>query len=199
MFGAPIALGAILGVAQGLTSTRVDSGTSSGLVGPSVLGAFFLAPLLTAAFIRRAYGTFAAAMDELGLPKLAGGGAGVAALAFVPIALTIAGLIGWINGLAITDREQLVECSAGAPWHRTRKGTDMGWSMTYSCDVDGERLHSTIEQPARPDVAEGGTFHLRLARGRFGYWVRLAAPAFGSSPPSPLPSNAPTLAPAPGE
>jgi hypothetical protein len=75
------------------------------------------------------------------------------------------------------DHAQVVECKVGSVWHRTRKDKDMGWNVSYTCDVQGDHLVGTVENlTARPDVTEGGPIHFRAARGRLGRWVRLSAP-----------------------
>jgi hypothetical protein len=144
-----------------------------------VLG-LILAPLLALAVLRRAYGSLTEAMDEVGATKLYVGLGAATIVGLVPAALGVYGVLSWANGFAISDREKLVECKAGMAWHVTRKGTDLGWHLPYSCDRDGEHLIGMLESKARPTVPEGSAFKIKAARGRLGYWVKLEEPVLTS-------------------
>lgn len=177
LFGVPVLLGAIWGIAQALHATQLGGRESSGLIGPSLLASLLLSPLLTLGFVRRSYGTLAAAAESAGLPKLLGSIAALAAIALIPTALTVSGLVTWFNGLGIDSREEEVECTVISTWHRIRKGTDLGWHMSYSCPIDGETLLGSIDHlSSRPEVGKGDAVRFRAARGRFGIWVRRSEP-----------------------
>jgi hypothetical protein len=187
LFGFPVAIGAIWGVAQIFYTTSLGGQETSGVMGPSIVVALFVAPLLAMGFVRRSYRTLNAAIESAGLSKVLVIGFAASAVALIPAALSVAGFIHWLNGVGADSRVQIVECKVGSVWRRMRKGVDMGWQMSYSCDVDGEHLIGTVGPlRTRPDVVEGGGVRFRAARGRVGYWIRLGEPMAPSAPP-PLP------------
>jgi hypothetical protein len=174
LFGLPLLVGSVWGIAQSLYSSPLgeqESGKARLVV------TLFLVPLIALGFLRRAYGSLSDAVEGEGLVKVGGIFVLVSAIVLVPTSLTISGIVTWLNGMAIDGREQDVQCTAGSAWHRTRKGTDMGWHLSYSCELGGETIRGAIEHlHDRPEAAEGGPVRFRAARGRFGHWLRLSDP-----------------------
>lgn len=174
VFAVPLGVAAAWGVWQATQTAIIGDARPWRAAG--VL-AVLTAPLVGVAFVRRRYLTLEAAIDELGGAKAFLVGALVAVVALVPTALGFFGAIGAINTAGLDAREESIACTVGSIWHRTRADKDLGWQMSYWCDVRGEHLTDSLERlPARPDLVEGGIVHVRAARGRLGYWIRLGEP-----------------------
>ena len=174
LFGVPLGLLAAFGALQ---ATRTEVIGEAGPWRTSAVLATIAAPLLGVAFVRRRYETLEGAVDELGGTKAFLLGALVAVLACVPAALGFFGAVDAVNASGLDTREETIPCTVGSIWHRTRADKDLGWQMSYWCDVRGEHLTDSLERlPARPDLVVGGTVHVRAARGRLGYWIRLGEP-----------------------
>lgn len=186
LFLGPVVVCAVWGIAQAFNSHRLGGEESSGMQGPCLTLGLILAPLLTLAFVYRIFGSFADAIDDVGGPKLFVGVAAIATIGIIPTALGCYGIMAWVNGLAIADREQTVECKAGSAWRAaSRRGGR--WTLPYSCDVAGDHLLGSLTMGDRPAITDGTTFRVRAARGRFGYWVKLEEPSFSEPPPPPPP------------
>jgi hypothetical protein len=174
-FGIPLALGATWGIAQSVMGNRLGEATS--IFGPSMAIGIVVAPILGVLFIRRVVGNLGDAVEDLGLPKLGGYVAGAAAVALLPTALTIMGLVIWFNGLAVSDREQDVMCKAGTITHNMRKGIDSGWSVSYTCEIEGQPHVGTVDRiMTKPELEENAPIKFRAIKGRAGIWLRMSDP-----------------------
>lgn len=174
-FGIPLALGATWGIAQSMMGNRLGE---SSVFGPSMAVGIVVAPAFAVLFVRRVVGgNLGDAVDDVGLPKLAGYVAGAAAVALLPTALTIMGIVLWFNGLAVSDREQDVACKAGSIVHNMRKGIDSGWSVSYTCEIEGQPLVGTVDRiMTKPELEENSPIKLRAIKGRAGIWLRVSDP-----------------------
>jgi hypothetical protein len=184
LFGVPLVVGAVAGVVQLVSSTRLGEGDVVGLNGPSTLAAFFLAPALAAGFVRRAYDAFGEIIDEIGLPKLLGRIGIVAAIALVPTALTISGLVGWFNGMNAAAETREIPCQVSSSFHRTKQND---WHIVFTCEASGERVTGEFDRASQDSLADGVPFRVRAARGRLGYWIRTSDPLTDTTTASPTP------------
>ena len=183
LFGVPLLLGAIWGVVELVYTTPLGGEESSPSSAISVVAALFIAPLLAILFVRRAQRTLADAIENLGISTTIIIGFVATGVAFIPAVLFVTGCLQWWNGMGADVHPRIVECNVGSVWHPTRKGTDMGWSVSYTCDVEGDHLVGTIGGlAAAPNVTEGGPIHFRAARGRLGRWLRLGEPVPEGTP-----------------
>jgi hypothetical protein len=181
-FAIPLVALALLGLWQSIGNTPLASDDAYGPLRPSLLLALLASPLAGFYFVVRRYRSWSAALDALGAAKAAGLGALVALVAYVPLTLALAGLLAFLNGAGVESREQTLPCKVGSIWHRLHDGADLGWQMSYFCEVRGEPVIGSFDRlPARPDFVEGGPVFVRASRGRLGYWIRLGEPT--ASPP----------------
>jgi hypothetical protein len=185
LLGGPLVLGAIWGGAQAFHGNRLGGQESGGLFWTCVAFGFLSALALGLLFLRRSHGTLRDAFEESGVPRFFAVTAIATALALVPAALTVYGLVIWWNGLAIGGREQEVVCKGDEPLHKTTRGADMGWSFGYRCELQGGEvlIGSLHSLPVRPDLGPDGDVRFRAARGRAGIWVRRSDPV--PRPPTP--------------
>lgn len=172
LFGVPVFLGAIWGIAEAMHNGRLGGEESSGLIGPSIAIAILVAPVFVVLAVRRSYGSLAEAFDVHGFNKAIGIIAGISLLSLAPTALTISGFATWLNGFSIEDRAKDVTCKVTG----LRAKGELGFTLAYSCEVEGELLVGHVDVKTDPHVTEGGAVRFRAAKGRVGLWVRLSEP-----------------------
>lgn len=178
LLAAPLLVGAAWGLWEIAHLVPLGGAESSGPWRAGIALGALAAPLLGVAFVRRVYRSTAAAAEAIGATRALLLGAGVALLSLAPAIVLFAGLASFVNGTGTDAREQIVDCKLGSIWNRTRGVADMGWHMSYFCELGGERLAgSTFVSATRPDFVEGGLVRFRAARGRLGYWIRLSDPS----------------------
>jgi hypothetical protein len=174
LFGAPLAVGAVCGGFLWSQTNRLGDAGVFGLAGPSVIVGVLLAPLIGLAFIRRVHGPLGQAQDDLGLPKLAGQIAGVAAIALLPAVLTISAALSWYNRMGASDQE--LRCTVTSAFHDASKNAD--WHIAFTCVAPGDpgSVPGVVDGPNPLELADGSTFRLRAELGRLGWWRRTGEP-----------------------
>ena len=177
LFGAPLLVGAVCGAWQWASTSRLAESGGIGLNGPSVGVALLLAPLLAFAFVRRCHGgSINDALADIGMRKLAGQIAGAAAVAVVPVALTLSGILGWYNAMGANEREQDLHCTVTSAFHRTKASQDHSWHIEFACTgASVTRVAGSFDLPTGT-FDNGSTFRIKASPGQLGWWLRRGDP-----------------------
>jgi hypothetical protein len=183
LFGAPLAVGALCGAFLWSQTNRLGDSGIFGLTAPSVVVGLVLAPLVGLAFIRRVHNPrpLGDVQDELGLPKLVGQIAGVAAIALLPAVLTISAALSWYNRMGANEQE--LRCTVTSAFHDASKNAD--WHIAFTCVATGAEVPIPgVLDGANPlALADGSTFRLRAELGRLGWWRRTGEPVLDPGRP----------------
>lgn len=166
--GLMLLLGAARGVMIVLGNERLGGEESSGLLVPC-LGAGLVLAGVVGVFVSRALGAF----DE---GKGAVTAAFVGCIALAPSALTVFALLDALNGIGTDGSAKDVVCEVESKGQKSRRGTNLGWSMFYVCDVDGERLMGHYTSHDEPEGTAHGKVTFLAGRGVLGRWVRKGEP-----------------------
>jgi hypothetical protein len=178
LFGAPLAVGAVCGAFLWAQTQRLGDSGVLGLAGPSVVAGVLLAPLVGLAFIRRVEGPLGDIQDQVGLPKLVGRIAAVAAIALLPAVLTVSAALSWYNRMGASDQD--LRCTVTSAFHDATKASD--WHIAFTCTPPGALVPAQVQVPGVLDgpnplgLADGSAFRLRAQHGRLGWWLRTGDP-----------------------